>query len=183
MDAQFLIQKENGKIKILRQDLYDLYCQGLAEGERKLLVIKSPVITKTSEQLGYYHGVIKPLCTIGISHITGEKTTYTDTDQILSRRFLTVDKGKVTERVKSKADLSRKEMSQFINECIRFAAVYLHVIIPDPGEYSFKETNEDDTVGECDLRDQRERGTDLAADRTGDQEKDVSIGAADAEGF
>lgn len=58
--------------------------------------------------------------------------------EIMKRMFLTVKidngTGGQIEIVKRTRDLTKEEMSQFIDECIQFAAQNLSVVIPPPGQ-------------------------------------------------
>lgn len=109
------------------------YLRGL-NGKEVEAIIRKPIKSKTLQQLRYIHGVVFRL----ISEDTGIPVAVVK--GTLKKLFLSdhyEHEGKVIEYVKSLADLKRKEMIQFIDDCIILAAERWHIVIPEPEHVEF----------------------------------------------
>jgi hypothetical protein len=92
--------------------LFDLWLKSVKKPTRIELTLSPIRRDKTTQQLRYYYGVLIPaLC---------EETGYVpvEADGILKKFFLTVNKGTPKEYIKSKADLTVEEMSQYLDNCV-----------------------------------------------------------------
>ncbi|MDB4567448.1 hypothetical protein N9104_01670 [Pseudomonadales bacterium] len=99
------------------------------EGKHATATYSEAKKQRTNPQNRYLHGVVFAL----IADETGNDPD--DVKTFLKGKFLTerLD-GPVTSRVKSTSELSTKEMNMFVEECCRWAMMFLGVIIPEPGE-------------------------------------------------
>ena len=102
--------------------------------------ITSPHQQKTNEQLGYYFVEVLPKITCGFQ-MYGNEYDINIVDELLKRKFLS---DKIYDPIedtwelipKSKAKISKEEMSDLIDQCIRFASEYFpEVTIEDPEDY------------------------------------------------
>jgi len=104
-----------------------------------------PVVLTVEEDKGkrsntanaYYWGVIVELIHAGMKD-AGHEVTREGTHELLKFRFLKEDRpigkdGEFVTFVKSTTELNREEFGAYIEACIRFAAEYLNVVIPEPG--------------------------------------------------
>jgi len=125
-----------GKIVLAAPAVYQAYLTHFPDQAVVDVIVKVPYKTKTNPQLGYYHACIKPAAQEGFEEKMGCSVTMKAADGALSRIFLTEDKGTELERVKSKADLSCKEMSIFVEQCIQMIAVEFGLVVPMAGEWN-----------------------------------------------
>lgn len=85
----------------------------------------------------YYWGVVVELIYRALKE-SGWETTREGTHDMLKYRFLKEDKplggdGEFVTIVRSTTELDVQEFGAYIEHCIRFAAEYLNVVIPEPG--------------------------------------------------
>jgi len=118
-----------------RPDLFCAYIQGLKEGDLEC-TIQPWRKEKSLQQLRYIHGIVFVLC----SQASGY--TVNEVKGLLKGEFLTeyvVSKttGKEVPIVKSLADLTMKEMSEFIEQIIILAAKQWSCIIPSSDEATY----------------------------------------------
>jgi hypothetical protein len=76
----------------------------------------------------YYWGVVVAL----IAEHVGDEPESVHED--LARKFLTVDPDAPLPKRRSTAELDSAEFARYVDECRRFAATFLGVVIPGPGE-------------------------------------------------
>jgi organic radical activating enzyme len=93
---------------------------------------------RTSPQNRYYHGIVVPMVRKGIEEM-GTEITLQETHEFLKARFNSVElvnkeSGEVHQVPKSTAGLTTVEFNEFIEKIQRFAAEFLGIVIPDPGE-------------------------------------------------
>lgn len=92
---------------------------------------------RTSPQNRYYHGVIVPMVCEGLREL-GNDVNNDETHDILKALFLSKDVelpgGEVLPVPGSTRKLSTEEFNQLIEKIQRWAAEYLSITIPDPGE-------------------------------------------------
>lgn len=104
-----------------------------------------PVVLTVEEDKGkrsnqankYYWSVIVELIHAGMKD-AGHEVTREGTHELLKFRFLKEDRplgndGEFVTFVKSTTELNREEFGAYLEHCIRFAAEYLNVVIPEPG--------------------------------------------------
>jgi len=88
---------------------------------------------KSLQQLRYIHGVIFALCAEA-SGYTREEVKGLLKSQFLTEYVTSPDGKKKLSYVRSLADLTMAEMSQFIDDCIILAAKHWSCVIPEPEE-------------------------------------------------
>lgn len=86
----------------------------------------------------YYWGVIVELIHRALNE-GGFEVSREGTHDLLKFRFLKEDKplgedGEFITVIKSTTELDKEEFGAYIERCIQFAAEYLNVVIPEPGE-------------------------------------------------
>ena len=128
----------------LAVELYKAYVKRFKDGDVLEWILRVPDASKTNPQLGYYHAVVKPATAEGLMEATGEEVSLEQADGFLSRIFLTIDKDTPYERVKSKADLSKKAMKDFIKQSILLIAERFGVVVPPPSEWNGQWSFEDE---------------------------------------
>lgn len=112
------------------------------EAGRAVRVSVRSVATKSNEQLGYYWAVIVPKIQEGMRE-QGNELSQVEVNQFLNERFFCQTKTiswvkngaeffAQLRKPRSKSGATKDEMSQFIDECIRFANTELGVFIPEP---------------------------------------------------
>lgn len=112
------------------------------ESGRSVRVSVKSIATKSNEQLGYYWAVIVPKVQQGMRE-QGNELSQVEVNQFLNERFFC--KVKTISWVKngaeffaqirkprSKSGATKDEMSEFIDQCIRFANTELGIYIPEP---------------------------------------------------
>ena len=119
-----------------RPDLFCAYIQGIAEKGNLECTIQPWRKEKSLQQLRYVHGVVFVLC----SQASGY--TVKEVKGLLKGEFLTeyvVSKttGKEIPIVKSLADLTMAEMSEFIESVIIFVAKNWSCVIPSSDEATY----------------------------------------------
>lgn len=92
----------------------------------------------------YYWGVVVSLIHRALKE-SGWEISSEGTHELLRVRFLSEDKsigldGEFATRVRSTTELNTMEFGEYIEHCCRFAAEYLNVAIPAPGEQMEIET-------------------------------------------
>ena len=117
-----------------RSDLFCAYIQGL-KGDLEC-TIQPWRKEKSLQQLRYIHGIVFVLCSQSSGY------TVNEVKGLLKREFLTEyvtskTTGKEIPIVKSLADLTMKEMSQFIEDVIILAAKQWSVVIPSSDEATY----------------------------------------------
>ena len=129
---RFHCRAEDRRLVFDRPEVFGAYVQGLVEKGDLELSVQPWRKEKSLQQIRYVHGVIFALCS--------ESSGYTrqEVKGLLKGEFLTEyvvsPSGTKTAYVKSLADLTMKEMSDFIEECIILAAKHWGVVIPDADE-------------------------------------------------
>lgn len=106
---------------------------------------RAPVVLTVDDDKGkrsntanaYYWGVIVELIHAAMKE-AGHEVTREGTHELLKFRFLKEDRalggdGEFVTFVKSTTELDTQEFGAYIEHCIRFAAEYLNVVIPEPG--------------------------------------------------
>lgn len=129
---RFHCRAEGRKLVFDRPEVFGAYVQGLVEKGDLELSVQPWRKEKSLQQIRYVHGVIFALCS--------EASGYTrqEVKGLLKGEFLTEyaesPNGTKTTYVKSLADLTMREMSEFIDSCIILAAKHWSVVIPDAEE-------------------------------------------------
>jgi hypothetical protein len=118
---------EAGKLTLDQEEMFRVWLRGLGKAARKVEVVLQDITrSKTQAQLGYYFASVVP----ALMDWTGY--TKQESDGVLCRLFLTENKGQPNEFVRSKADLTCEEMSEFIDNCVRFLLEHGIFVQPAP---------------------------------------------------
>lgn len=129
---RFHFRVEDGLPIYDRPEVVKAYLQGIAHKGDLEVTFQPWRKEKSNQQIRYVHGVVFALCS--------EASGYTkeEVKGILKKEFLTVyaksPNGKKISYVRSLADLTMAEMSQFIDDCIILAAKHWSCVIPSPEE-------------------------------------------------
>lgn len=94
--------------------------------------------TRSTQQNRYYWGVVVWMIWHGLKE-AGWDLSREETHEMLRVRFLSEDRplnndGEFATVVRSTTDLSTEEFVAYTDQCVRFAAEYLGVVIPPPNE-------------------------------------------------
>jgi len=95
------------------------------EGKPITVTVERKRSIRSRNQNDYFHGVI---CGLLSEHTGYEPTEMKD---ILKQKFLLVRDDKFP-RCRKTSELNTEEMSNFMDQCIRWAAIDLGLVIPDP---------------------------------------------------
>lgn len=110
-----------------------------APGRESVTVTASDTKPKRSSPANrYYWGVVVELIFKALKE-GGIEITREGTHELLKMRFLTTDlrlgvEGEVVTMMRSTTELAQDEFGAYIEHCVQFAAEYLNVVIPGPGE-------------------------------------------------
>lgn len=116
--------------------------KALDKGRAVRVEIKSTA-SKTTDQLGYYWGVVLPRIQQGMQE-NGNELGLAQINQMLNEKFFCITntaswtdaKGvqhvHVIRTARSKSGATKDEMARFLDEVIRWASMELGVYIPDP---------------------------------------------------
>lgn len=116
---------EKGRIVLDNKDRFRPYL-ALHEGKRIELVLRERRAERSDQQNRYYHGVVVSLL--------AEHTGYTaeEMHENLKRMFLGHTDEHGLMRVGSTAKLKTQEFQDYIAKIVRWAAIDLSLVIPDP---------------------------------------------------
>lgn len=137
MKIEFEGKLVGGKFCLNRKTVWSAYLAGLQNGNYYLTINKRKGEPKTLEQLAYLYAVIIP--TVYQQLIDdGNETFVVKIGKKFKEVPLTKDvvdlmlKESCAFEEKSKAKMTKEQCSEFIDRCIRWAARYLHCVIPPP---------------------------------------------------
>lgn len=123
MKSLFHGNVHKGKLKLDRRGEFD---QALIpfEGRQVSIALSKRQSIRSLNQNSYFHGVI--------CELISEKTGYEpeEVKEILKQKFLLIDDSNMP-RCRPTSSLNTEEMSRFIEQCIRWAAMELQLVIPD----------------------------------------------------
>lgn len=117
---------ENGKLTLDQIDLFRVYLKSVKGSKRLEVVLQEISRDKTNEQLGYFFGVLVP----AFMELTGYSKN--ESDGVLSRFFLTRNRGQSNEFVESKANLTTVGMCEFIDHVLMLLAENGVTVEPRP---------------------------------------------------
>lgn len=133
----------NGVMKIVNRKGFDEDMKGF-EGKRGIMRIKKYVKSRSNKQNAYYWGCVINYVAQGLGDMGFESRLLTpeNVHHMLRDMFLKDDigieqgehAGEFVTMVRSTTDLSTTEFMDYIEEIQRWAAEFLGVVIPDPGE-------------------------------------------------
>ena len=116
--------------------------KALDKGRAVRVEIKSTA-SKTTDQLGYYWGVVLPRIQQGMQE-NGNELGLAQINQMLNEKFFCITNTAswtdangvqhvhIIRTPRSKSGATKDEMARFLDEVIRWASVELGVYIPDP---------------------------------------------------
>lgn len=129
------------------QEIVPLYVdiKKAVEAGRMVHVEVKTAASKTTEQMGYYRKVVLPRVRDGLKEQGNEHMSLADVNQLLNEKFFHTVKTIIWKKgndihthqivtPRSKSGATKDEMSQFIDDVIRWAALDLGVHIPDPAK-------------------------------------------------
>ena len=130
---------ENGK---LRANTFTAALRALSEkGVPVVLTVAEDKPKRSNPQNRYYRGVVCELIGDALKETGWDPAECTNdaVHAMLKMRFLKEDRplgkdGEFITVVKSTTELDREEFGAYIEHCICFAAEYLNVVIPEPGQ-------------------------------------------------
>ena len=129
---KFLGTIKNGKVLLDEQDAYEGYLLTL-EDKRIELVIKKEEIARTNQQSKYLFGVVYQL----ISEETGySKEEVHELMKSIHLKTHMEANGKRYTVVRSTHDLTTVEMTEYIENCKRWASVELNINIPEANRFA-----------------------------------------------
>lgn len=110
------------------------------EGTPLEFTVSKAVDRRTSPQNRYYWGVVVPCIKAGLKD-GGMVLSTEQVHELLKFRFLKEDRavgedGEFVTVVPSTSELEVGEFVAYTDRCIQFAAEYLNVVIPEPGQQS-----------------------------------------------
>jgi hypothetical protein len=93
---------------------------------------------RSNQQNRYYFGVLVAMVQQGLNDI-GTEVTKEETHEFLKARFnyteiVNTETGEVMQVPRSTTDLSKEQFSEYKDKIQRWAAEWLNIVIPDPGE-------------------------------------------------
>jgi len=126
----------NHQMVLMRRGVFDAFVSGLKEGTRGTIRVLTRISgpPKTLSQLAYYYGVCLPtihqqLVDDGIE-VMGVPVNITQADDIVKHYCAAVRNGKHID----KRDMSKQEAMAFLDNVIRWSAINLCCIIPEPAD-------------------------------------------------
>lgn len=137
--AHFYGEIHDGKVRWTRPELLRQYIAQQEEGLSVDVEIKPVGKDITAAQWGYYYGAI-----VKRFIENGEYQSPQEVDGLLCKALLTVNRGTGKEYVRSKTDLNRKELADFIDGAIRIAS-FAGLIIEPPNPAWRREANKTPT--------------------------------------
>jgi hypothetical protein len=136
MKYEIISEVKNGKLirnkKMIREVIESF------EGKEIALIIEQKYQKRTIKQNSYLHGYLFPVITNALNEL-GWDMTPNKTKEWLKKRFLihteiNHETGEYLEWVKKTSDCNTKEINDFQEKCIMFAAEELGIVVALPGE-------------------------------------------------
>lgn len=129
---------EKGTLTLNQRRTFLLEIHSKFKGKSVRLTVESVSSKRSLSQNNYYYGVIVPRCKSGFNRL-GWTLSETEAHQKLAEMFLSENKvnqltGEIFHYVRSTADLSTVEFSDYMDSCINFGAMELDEIIAYPDE-------------------------------------------------
>ncbi len=133
----FYAKVEGGELKIVRKNDYKEAIDSF-EGQQVQITIEKKKKTRSLSQNAYYFGVVIPMIQAGLKE-QGMKMLKDEVNELLKSKFLqreivNENDGEIFKYVAGSSELSTSEFMDYIAEIQQFAAEYLNINIPSPGE-------------------------------------------------
>ena len=122
--------------QIKRFDLFQAWLKGLDKTLDYIMRIEPKKKLKTSEQLGYYHGIILKECVAEVNKGKEPKDQVTarELDAHFSKEFLTIRRDTPLEGVLSKGGLTTKEFASFVTQVMHHMVENYAYIVSEPNK-------------------------------------------------
>ncbi len=129
---------KDGKMHIVHRSLFDEQVK-IFDGKDIILTVERKKKKRSSNQNGYYWGVIIPAFMYEFSKAMGEPVSDTTTHETLKNRFNSKEivnekTGEVITVARSTTELTTTEFEVYLDECRMFMAEFFDVSIPLPNE-------------------------------------------------
>jgi hypothetical protein len=128
---------ESGKLHIIHANRFREAIKTLSDGRYKIIVEKN-YRKRSNPQNAVIWGYVYPMVLDGLRDAGYDNMDIDKVHELLKFKFLKYDlinqDGEVLESVRSTASLTTIEMMQYLSDIQKFAAEYLNIVIPDPGE-------------------------------------------------
>jgi len=138
-ELRYIFTVKDGKMKISHREQFDVDLEGF-EGCRGILTLKKYRKTRSNKQNAYYHGCVIPYVIDGIAAMGTSRSLLSaeNVHEMLKAKFLGEDipneDGEFIRINRSTTDLTTTEFMEYLADIQRWAAEFLHIVIPDPGE-------------------------------------------------
>jgi lipopolysaccharide biosynthesis regulator YciM len=134
MAEQHIIRKVGGKWENTKA--WKKQLDSLPDGNYKVTIVKSN--RRSNQQNRYYFGLVVPMIKEAFYNM-GHDLTTGETHEFLKSKFnskeiVNEQTGEMIELPKSTAGLNKESFSNYIEQIQRFAATFLGINIPDPGQ-------------------------------------------------
>lgn len=131
----FQVAISNGKLSITNRKRFDQDISSLKDGPYEILIRRKN--RRSNPQNNYYHGIVITEIRIRLTEL-GHRIEDEQVHELLKAKFLSVpisnESGEVEYIPGSTAGLNKEEFSQYLEKVIEWAAEFLGIEIPEPGE-------------------------------------------------
>lgn len=140
-DLRYIGNVVGGQLKIVNRKHFDADLEGF-EGSRVIITLKKYRKSRSTKQNAYYHGCVIPYVIDGLVDMGTSKGLLSSENvhEMLKAKFLGEDianeNGEFIRINRSTTDLTTTEFMEYIADIQQFAAEFLGINIPDPGEQS-----------------------------------------------
>lgn len=127
-----------GMLSLKQNSRFVSDCAQLKDGENYIVTVERQKKKRSLAQNSYYHGVIVPIIKAGLIDV-GYRMTTEATHEYLKGKFNITEvvnerTGEVLKAVGSTTEMSTSQIMDYFAEITQWAAEYLNVQIPQPGE-------------------------------------------------
>lgn len=138
MKQVLLAKVEAGRLHFVTPGFFASLASEL-DGQTVQVTIETKFSKRSTPQNAYYHGIVIPMVQEGLKGMGFEHTSADFTHSLIKCRFLSEvlyigQDGVEVVKIGSTTQLSKKAFAGFIEEVIAWAAQYLSIQIPFPGE-------------------------------------------------
>ena len=127
-----------GKLSLKQNSRFISDCAQLKDGENYILTIERQKRKRSLLQNAYYWGVILPIVKNGLIDV-GYRLTTEAVHEYLKSKFNIIEivnenTGEILKSISSTTEMSTSKMMDYFAEITEWAATYLNIQIPEPGE-------------------------------------------------
>ena len=129
---------DGSKLKISNRYDFEQELAAFFEGKDVIVTVERKTRKRTLSQNDYLHAMLR-IFTAELNNL-GNTFIMEQVKDMMKYKFLTVDvvnteTGEALgQRVKDTSELTTTELSEFIEEVIRYAAEFFHIVLPYPNE-------------------------------------------------